>query len=95
MKESALVTKVKEYLKEWGAYVVKYHGSQFSQIGVPDLLICYNGKFIAIELKVGLNKPTALQLKHLELIERAGGKALWANEKDYKVKLEELIKNNK
>ena len=41
--------------------------------GISDVLVCYDGKFIAIELKVGDNTPTALQLDFLNDIENAGG----------------------
>lgn len=41
--------------------------------GISDLLLCVRGKFVAIELKVGSNKPTKLQLYFLEEIKNAGG----------------------
>lgn len=43
--------------------------------GLPDLLICYKGKFIGLEVKVpGKEKTlTALQKKWLKSIRRAGG----------------------
>lgn len=31
--------------------VVKYHGSQFGEAGVSDLLCCLDGNFLAIEVK--------------------------------------------
>ena len=50
------------------------HG--YGRSGVPDIICCYKGKFIAIECKAGKNKPTALQEKELAEIRSAGGIAL-------------------
>ena len=41
--------------------------------GIPDILICLEGGFFAIELKVGRNKATKLQDYVLNMIKRAGG----------------------
>jgi penicillin-binding protein-related factor A (putative recombinase) len=52
------------------------------QKGISDLIACYKGKFIAIELKAGNNKPTEYQLTFLEQVKKAGGIALWTNNID-------------
>lgn len=31
--------------------IIKYHGSQFGEAGVSDLLCCLDGRFIAVEVK--------------------------------------------
>jgi hypothetical protein len=46
-----------------------------SIVGIPDLLICCNGRFFAWELKVGSNKATKIQEHTLHQIRRAGGDA--------------------
>jgi hypothetical protein len=43
--------------------------------GVPDLLVCYKGKFIALELKTETGKVDALQEHILETIVNSGGLA--------------------
>lgn len=40
--------------------------------GIPDLLICCNGKFVVWELKMPGNKATKLQEHNLELARNAG-----------------------
>ena len=50
------------------------HG--YGRSGVPDIICCYKGKFIAIECKAGKNKTTALQERELDEIRSAGGIAL-------------------
>ena len=50
-------------------------GGPFGNVGVPDHLYLWGGVFIAIECKANGNKPTALQMKHLQHIEKCGGVA--------------------
>ena len=77
MKESSLTKKVAELFRKAGAWVHKAHGSIYGYAGTPDLLICFNGgQFIAIEVKVGNNKPTPLQTVQLAKIQSAGGLAV-------------------
>lgn len=41
--------------------------------GTPDIIACYKGKFVAIEVKRGKNEPTELQKARHEEIRRADG----------------------
>lgn len=43
--------------------------------GIPDMILCINGKFIALELKVGKNKSDPLQEYTMRAITLAGGYA--------------------
>lgn len=43
--------------------------------GVPDLICCYRGWFVGMEVKVPPNIATEKQEHHLRLIRRAGGRA--------------------
>lgn len=78
MREKNIENKIKNYLKSIGAYYVKYHGNQFSQVGVPDILVCYKGKFIGIEVKNEKGKTSPLQDINLKQIKQAGGISLVA-----------------
>lgn len=73
MKEKHIENQIKKYLKNIGAYVVKYHGETYSTAGVPDLIVCYKGRFIALEVKNEKGKTTKLQDAHLQQIKEAGG----------------------
>lgn len=44
--------------------------------GTPDLILCYKGRAIGCELKVGNNKASAEQLEELHDIKEAGGIAM-------------------
>jgi hypothetical protein len=48
--------------------------------GVPDIIACWQGKFVGIECKANGNKPTALQQKHLRDISISGGISLVIDE---------------
>jgi len=54
------------------------HG--YGRSGVPDIICCVNGRFLAIECKAGENKPTALQEKEMADIRKQGGIAIVVNE---------------
>ena len=73
MREKNIENRIKTYLKSKGAYCVKYHGNQFSQVGVPDLLVCYKGMFLGIEVKNETGKTSPLQDVNIKQIEKAGG----------------------
>lgn len=68
---------------------------QMSKRGDPDLLICANGKFIALELKKDVrSKPTKLQSHILKQVEDAGGFAAICspeNFDDLKMKIKEWM----
>lgn len=73
MREKNIENKIKNYLKSKGAYYVKYFGNQFSQVGVPDILACYRGRFIGIEVKNETGRTSPLQDVNLKNINDAGG----------------------
>ena len=75
MKESVLVTKIIELIRERGGYAENIWGGGFQSAGIPDILACYRGVFLGIEVKVGKNKPSELQKAKVKLINDAGGLA--------------------
>lgn len=83
MSETQFKTKVLNHLKkiEHGFF---FKISDKFLAGIPDILGCYKGRFIAIELKVGKNKPTMIQKYVMNLINNAGGNAFWINEETFK-----------
>ena len=76
MRESRLILNIRKYLATIpGCFYWKEHGGQYGTAGIPDIIVCHKGKFIALEAKVGRNQPTRLQAATIELIRRAGGVA--------------------
>jgi hypothetical protein len=78
--EAKVKAKVKKVLNDIGAYYAMPATGGYGSSGVPDFLICHHGKFVAVECKANGGKPTALQLKHLDDIRKAGGIALLIDE---------------
>ena len=76
MLEKDIVAKIKTALTAKGAYVVKTHGSLHSA-GLPDIFVCYRGRFIGIEVKRPDTRHTLTerQARNLQQIEEAGGVA--------------------
>lgn len=72
-EEKRFEEKVKTLLKNRGAWFLKTWGGGFQRSGVPDLLICYKGKFIGIELKAEKGKVSELQNRELKQIRDSGG----------------------
>ena len=73
--EKQFEDKVKKYLKDHGAWVLKTWSNGVQRQGIPDLLVCMNGYFIAIELKAENGHPTKLQEWNVQQIRNAGGVA--------------------
>lgn len=73
MKESQFSKEVTTYLESKGAIVNNQTGGMFSKVGVSDLLVCYKGYFIALELKVANYQPDSLQISYLQKVRDAGG----------------------
>ena len=71
--EKRFENKIKDFLKSKGAWYVKYFANAYTPSGIPDILVCLNGYFIAIEVKAENGKPSELQTYNLNKIARAGG----------------------
>ena len=82
-EEKRLENKIKKFLEDEGAWFVKYFGCAFTKSGVPDLLCCVKGKFVAIEVKAENGRLSELQKYNLEEIRKAGGIALAVKPSDF------------
>jgi len=71
--EARLQRKIQNALRDRGTFVFKVHGSQFMMSGLPDLIVCKEGAFIGLEVKMPGNTPTPIQLLRKKQIEGAGG----------------------
>lgn len=74
-------SKVKQSIKRWlnaqGIYSFSPIGSAFGTHGVPDIICCVRGLFVAIEVKAPgkLSNTTANQKRHIADIKKSGGVA--------------------
>ena len=87
-KVKALVVKM---LHKYGAYYFFPATHGYGRSGVPDIVSCVRGKFLAIECKAGKNTTTALQERELHNIRSAMGHAMVVNEDNMEL-LEQVLK---
>ena len=78
--EGKVKAAVRKMLDRHGVYHFMPPGMGFGRAGIPDIICCMQGKFIAIECKAGKGKTTALQDRELDAIRAAGGMAMVVNE---------------
>lgn len=78
--EKRVKSRVVEVLKAHNVYYFFPATFGMGRSGVPDIICCFHGYFIAIECKAGGNTPTALQEREHRLIRSAGGDMLVINE---------------
>lgn len=78
--EGKVKAQVVALLKEAGVYYFFPAANGYGRAGVPDIICCVNGKFLAIECKAGAGRTTKLQDREIEQIRRAKGVVLVINE---------------
>ena len=61
--------------------------------GTSDIIACFRGKFIAVEVKCGRNKPSDEQIDFGRVVNRAGGIFLVAYDIDTVIKELDMIEN--
>lgn len=72
--EKQFENKIKSELKRRGCWFVKFFANAFTPAGIPDILACVCGRFVAIEVKGGSGYGlTDLQRYNLEKINSVGG----------------------
>ena len=91
MKEKSFEHKIKLYLENSGAWFVKYFANRNTRIGIPDILSCVEGYFLAIEVKAENGRPSHLQKYNVHRIQKAGGFAVILYPKNWNLFVE-LIK---
>ena len=81
--EKIVKDKVVSVLKAEGVYYFFPATHGFGRSGVPDIVCCVSGKFLAIECKANGNKPTALQIREIEAIRSCDGVAIVVDETNW------------
>lgn len=76
MKESDLIKAISNYLKTVpNLFFWKEHGGMYGTAGIPDIIACVDGRFVAFEVKTETGRLSRLQEVTLGRIRDAGGKA--------------------
>ena len=76
MAEKEIVSAVLKYLKTVpGCFAWKEHGGIYGTAGIPDVVACINGRFVAFEVKTDSGKLSKIQEVMIRKINDAKGKA--------------------
>jgi len=78
--EKKVKDAVVKILKQYGVYYFFPATHGYGRSGVPDIICCCNGRFLAIECKAKNNLVTELQAREIHAIHTAGGTALVVKE---------------
>lgn len=89
--EKTFENKVKKYIEEQGGWQVKFFANRMTKTGIPDILACIKGHFLAIEVKAKNGKPSELQKYHVKKINDAGGYAIILYPQDWEL-FKQLVK---
>lgn len=82
-KEQDIQTAIINYIKSIGGLPIKQNQiGIYAQAGVPDIIACIKGKFVAIEVKRPGQKPKPIQYAFIDAINKCGGVAFWADNLD-------------
>ena len=91
MLEKDITNQIMRYLKTVpNCFCWKQHGGQFGTAGIPDIICCLNGRFVAFEVKTESGKLTKLQEAAIQKIQRAKGEAFKVTSL---TEVKEIIKN--
>ena len=71
---------IKKVLDAIGAWYFMPSMTGYGRAGIPDFIVCYKGRFIAIEAKAEHGKLTKWQERELHAIQAAGGEATVIND---------------
>jgi Holliday junction resolvase len=82
-----LLAEICAYLAAQGCWYVRTNSHGYGRRGIPDVVACVNGQFLAIEAKVPPDKASTWQEREIQSIHRAGGSAVVA----YNIKTVEAI----
>lgn len=72
-EEGLLKTKIRKYLTQKNVYWASIQGGPGSKPGDPDMVVCKDGRFIALEMKAKSGRQSPIQMKREQEIKESGG----------------------
>jgi Holliday junction resolvase len=76
MAEKEITNSILHYLKTVPiCFAWKTHGGIYGTAGIPDIICCIGGRFVAFEVKAPKGKLTKLQEATIQRIRKAKGQA--------------------
>lgn len=74
--EKNFENRLKKFLEDEGCWFVKFFANAYTKSGIPDILCCCNGYFVAVEVKAQNGRPSELQKKKIREINKSCGIAV-------------------
>lgn len=71
--EARLKMEIRRYLDSIGAFWSNVQGGPGSKPGDPDIIACYNGRYVALEAKSPIGVLSPIQKVRRDDIRKAGG----------------------
>ena len=71
--EKNFENRLKKFLEDEGCWFVKFFANAYTKSGIPDILVCCNGYFVAVEVKAPRGKPSELQKWNIQKICESDG----------------------
>ncbi len=72
-------------------WYTKVWGGGYQKAGIPDIICCIQGEFVAVEVKAENGRPSELQLLNVERIEKAGGYCRIVYPEDFQTFKKEIL----
>ena len=92
--EVKVKARVRAILDAQGIYYFMPPANGYGRQGIPDIICCMDGRFVAIECKAGKGQLTELQKRELDKIMNADGLTFVARE-DNLIQLKELLNEHR
>lgn len=82
--EKQFENEIKKFLESLSnTWFFKYWSGPYSKVGIPDIIACVNGRFVAIEVKASNGRASALQERNIKAIRACGGLGYILYPKDF------------
>ena len=94
--EKTFENEIKKFLNKLpNTWYFKVWSGPYSKSGIPDIIACINGQFVALEVKAENGKASELQKRNIRLINECKGKAYIVYPKDFETLKERLTELSK
>ena len=71
-KETGIMKKIEQYLRDNRILFIRVNADA-TTVGVPDIIACFRGVLVGLEIKTPEGKPTELQKRIVQAIKDSGG----------------------
>jgi hypothetical protein len=95
--EKKVKARAVEVIKNLGGWWFFPQSGPYGRAGIPDIIMCYQGRFVGVECKAGtkgIKKLTKLQEQEIKKIRAAGGVATVFDDSVQPSQLEAIIKSS-